>query len=377
MLVAIVMASALIVPTAAPVFAAPTSITIGTTQPVYLVNNGDTANFGVQLTTVGGDLDRDLTVTVNTGTSLTVGGSVGSTTLAGNTTIAGGSTTLTSGNTTVSAGSTTLAAAAAAGATNVKVTSTTNFAAGQTVNIDTGANLKSAVIQTVGSQGPGGTGITLTAPLTLAHASTVPIAAQTLAGSSNVKVASVTNFVASQTIAIDTGANKELAVVAAVGTTGATGTGLTLAAPLALQHSGNVAVAVVWPAGAQAVKTAAITNFGAGQTVNIDTGANLETATIATVGGGSNSTLALASAAGDTNLKVAAVTGIVAGQTLFIDAGANLKNAVVASIGNGGNTTLSAAAAAGATNIKIASTSGLTPNGTITIDAGTPDAETV
>ena len=133
----------------------------------------------------------------------------------------------------------------------------------------------------------------------------------------------------------------------------------------------------MWPAGAQAVKTAAITNFGAGQTVNIDTGANLETATIATVGGGSNSTLALASAAGDTNLKVAAVTGIVAGQTLFIDAGANLENAVVASIGNGGNTTLSAAAAAGATNIKIASTSGLTPNGTITIDAGTPDAETV
>ncbi len=85
---------------------------------------------------------------------------------------------------------------------------------------------------------------------------------QTLAGATNIKVASVTNFVASQTIAIDTGANIETAVIASVGTTGATGTGITLTAPLTLTHSGAVAVVGVWPAGVSTVKTAAITNFG-------------------------------------------------------------------------------------------------------------------
>ncbi len=111
-LVALVMATAMIVPAASPAFAAPpTSITIGTTQPVYLVNNGDTANLGLALTTVGGALDRDVTLTVTTGNAIQVGGAVGSTTLAGNTTIAGGSSTMIAGSTTLSAGNTTLVAA--------------------------------------------------------------------------------------------------------------------------------------------------------------------------------------------------------------------------------------------------------------------------
>jgi hypothetical protein len=69
---------------------------------------------------------------------------------------------------------TTLAAAAAAGDTSVKYT-LPQFVAGHRVVIDSGANVEYATIQFVGSRGPNGTGLTLTAPLTLAHPSGAPI----------------------------------------------------------------------------------------------------------------------------------------------------------------------------------------------------------
>ena len=72
------------------------------------------------------------------------------------------------------AGPTVTAAAAAAGATNVKVASVNGFTVGMHVTIDTGANAESKVIQTVGTPGAGGTGITLTTALANAHASGVP-----------------------------------------------------------------------------------------------------------------------------------------------------------------------------------------------------------
>jgi hypothetical protein len=86
---------------------------------------------------------------------------------------------------------TTLSAASAAGANNVKVASVADFGAGQTILIDTGASLETAVIATVGSGanletavvaattgggrgvrdgGPGGATITVTAPVKSAHA---------------------------------------------------------------------------------------------------------------------------------------------------------------------------------------------------------------
>ena len=64
----------------------------------------------------------------------------------------------------------TLAAAAAAGDTVVKVASVTPFAVGQAITIDTGAASESAVVAAVGTAGATGTGITLSAPLTKAHA---------------------------------------------------------------------------------------------------------------------------------------------------------------------------------------------------------------
>src|SRR5262245_39788769 len=71
------------------------------------------------------------------------------------------------------AGPTTLAAAAAVGATNVKVASTTGFQVGMVVSIDADPNLETATILMVGTSGSSGSGITFTLPLVSAHASGV------------------------------------------------------------------------------------------------------------------------------------------------------------------------------------------------------------
>src|SRR4029453_12341318 len=72
------------------------------------------------------------------------------------------------------AGPTVTAAAASPGDTNVKVASVGGFTVGMHVTIDTGAIAESKVIQTVGTPGAGGTGITFTTALTNAHATSVP-----------------------------------------------------------------------------------------------------------------------------------------------------------------------------------------------------------
>ena len=67
-----------------------------------------------------------------------------------------------------------VAAAAAAGATNLKVTSTANITAGDTINLDIGARTETVTVASVGTAGTRGTGLTLTAPLQFAHASGLP-----------------------------------------------------------------------------------------------------------------------------------------------------------------------------------------------------------
>ena len=73
------------------------------------------------------------------------------------------------------AGPTTLSAAAAVGATNIKVASVSGFGVGMSITIDAGSNAESAVVATVGTSGASGTGLTLTAPLVNAHASGVTV----------------------------------------------------------------------------------------------------------------------------------------------------------------------------------------------------------
>jgi hypothetical protein len=132
----------------------------------------------------------------------------------------------------------TLSVASISGATNLKVASIAGFDAGQTVRIDVGAELETAVIATVGTPG----------------ATTVRTATE--ANATKILVAGVTGFSEDQTITIDGGANAETAVVASIfpwnppsisikaplthpHAAGAqiSGTGITLTAPLAKAHA--------------------------------------------------------------------------------------------------------------------------------------------
>ncbi|MFP5230974.1 MAG: arabinofuranosidase catalytic domain-containing protein [Acidobacteriota bacterium] len=97
--------------------------------------------------------------------------------------------------------------------------------------------------------------------LTQAATLSAPVAA----GSANIKVVSVEGFEAGQKITIDTGSNREDAVIASVGTAGATTTS-------AATNGGATMLAV---------KNA--TGFRDGQTITIDDGANAETGVVHSV----------------------------------------------------------------------------------------------
>ncbi len=127
---------------------------------------------------------------------------------------------------------TTLSAASSAGASNIKVASVADFVAGQTVMIDAGANLETAVIAMVGTAG----------------ATTVDTA--TNAGATVLSVASAMGFSAGQTVTIDSGASGETAFVVSTTRGGRFGPGggparsatITLAAPLTFAHAAGAQV---------------------------------------------------------------------------------------------------------------------------------------
>ncbi len=118
---------------------------------------------------------------------------------------------------------TSLPAGSAAGATNIKVASVAGFSAGQTITVDSGASVESAVIATVGTAG----------------ATTVSSA--TVEGATVIPVASPMGFSAGESITIDEGGNNETAVVASVAFSrgGAT---VTVTAPLAHAHTAGAQV---------------------------------------------------------------------------------------------------------------------------------------
>ncbi len=143
----------------------------------------------------------------------------------------------------VTAPATTLSAAAAAGATNIKVASVEGFSAGQTIGIGAGANLETTGIATVGTAG----------------ATTVRTAAA--AGATVIPVASALGFSDGQTITIGSGADLETAVVertsrfrepsitvsepltmAHAAGAQVLGTGITLTAPLTMEHGSDAQV---------------------------------------------------------------------------------------------------------------------------------------
>jgi hypothetical protein len=123
---------------------------------------------------------------------------------------------------------TTLAAASGAGATNIKVASVADFEAGQTIMIDAGANLETAVIATVGTAGA------------------TTVGAATNVSATVIPVASGMGFSAGQTITIDSGPTQETAVVVSIGRTfgpgGPGGATITVAVPLNSAHAAGVQV---------------------------------------------------------------------------------------------------------------------------------------
>jgi hypothetical protein len=117
----------------------------------------------------------------------------------------------------------------------------------------------------------------------------------------NIKVASIADFRAGQTVLIDMGANRETAVIATVGTAGATTAGAAV------------------NSGATAIPVASVAGFTVGETITIGNDANSETAVVAAVNNGRggpvitlNAPLARNHAAG-TNI---AGTGIELGSAL-------------------------------------------------------------
>ncbi len=80
--------------------------------------------------------------------------------------------------------------------------------------------------------------------------------------------------------------------------------------------------------------------------------------------------LVAASVAGANNLKVANIADFATGQTIFIDSGANQESALVATVGTPGAATVATATTAGATALPIAGGGGFTPGQTIVIDSG-------
>jgi hypothetical protein len=139
---------------------------------------------------------------------------------------------------------TTMAVASAAGSTNIKVASVADFAAGQSIIIDTDANRETAAIAAVGTAGATTTG------------------SATAAGATVIPVASALGFTAGQTITIDSGANQETAVVAVIaGGRGGTPVTVTVNAPLARAHAAGAQIS-----GTGITLAAALTRAHAGGT---------------------------------------------------------------------------------------------------------------
>jgi hypothetical protein len=113
---------------------------------------------------------------------------------------------------------TTLSAASAAGATNIKVASVADFAAGQTIQIDAGGSPETGVIAMVGTAGA------------------TTASAATTVGATVIPVAGAIGFSAGQTITIDSGSSQETATIAAT-SGGRGGASITVAAPLTLAHA--------------------------------------------------------------------------------------------------------------------------------------------
>ena len=319
---------------------------------------------------------------------------------------------------------TTLAAPAAAGATNVKVASLAGLAVGDPLLIDSGSGAERATVTSLGSAASAATTIVDKAAagdtnVKLAGTNTT-LSAASVVGATNVKVASVTNLAAGNKLTVDQGTNQETGTIATVGTAGATGTGVTLTAPLAAAHASGVPAITLGgytvgdglvldsgdatetvtiqslgtPAGAATttvaptfvgdtnVKVSSITGFAVGnqailhEPAAVPLGTPVESVKITGVGtaAGAQTTTVTPAKAGDTNIKVASVSGFTVGQPLqiMLSDGSNFETATVNAIGTaaGAATTLASAAAIGDTVVKVTSVTGFVAGQGLVVGVG-------
>jgi len=136
-------------------------------------------------------------------------------------------------------------------------------------------------------------------------------------GGTTLKLNSTNNIGVGDVITVGAGAAAESVTVTAVGTS-------TPCSTLALGST----------AGASNVKVRAIPlDFAVGDQITVGAGADAETAVVTEIGTAAvSTTLSSATAAGATTAVLASATGVTAGSTLVIDSGANVESAVVASI---------------------------------------------
>jgi hypothetical protein len=142
---------------------------------------------------------------------------------------------------------TSLSAAATPGATNIRIASNAELAPGSAIVIDLGTNAEAKTLAALGTTGANGTGDTLSAGLTRAHANgaNVALAETTLsaaaaAGDASITVASAGRLSPGQKLLIDPGPNAEPRTVANV-----SGNVVELNAAFAQAHPSGTAVSVL------------------------------------------------------------------------------------------------------------------------------------
>jgi hypothetical protein len=151
---------------------------------------------------------------------------------------------------------TTVAVPSARGATTITVASAAGLAAGDKITIGPSGFGEDATITSIGSATSAGTPLTLSAALTMSHfagdpvldatsraTGTTTLAAAAAPGVTNLKVISVARLSPGDALALGaSGSVSEITTVKAVGTAGASGTGVTLTAGLSDAHAAGATV---------------------------------------------------------------------------------------------------------------------------------------
>jgi hypothetical protein len=218
-----------------------------------------------------------------------------------------------------------LAVAARAGDATIFVRSTTGMSVGDTITIDTGSNMETHKIASIGKAASDQT--TLWQPLPEGPVITIP------AGSTNVPVTSTSGFVVGQKIAIGHGAtypavarDVEQYEVATVTAVGRPGTQAYLAADA--------------PAGSTNVKVTSVANISAGDKIRLDIDSashGIETVTVKSVGTQATHTnLSAAASAGTTNIKVRNVNGFAVGDRITVGTPAKKETVTITAVGTPG-----------------------------------------